>query len=95
VVGKLREHRANDVSSGVCRSVGEMLDLLLSLTSASIQVVADPTRMRPADVKMLHADANKFRRTTGWAPEISFEQMIGDLLEWRRGQLRRYQFLVN
>lgn len=76
-----------NIGSGVCRSVGEMLDLLLSLTSADIQVRADPTRMRPSDVKVLHADATKFRRATGWVPEISFKQMIGDLLDWWRCQL--------
>ena len=83
-----------NVGSGVRRSVGEMLELLLSLTSASIQVMADPTGMRPSDVKVLHADATKFRRATDWGPEISFEQMMRDLLEWWRGQLRRYQVLA-
>ncbi len=77
-----------NVGSGICRSVGEMLDLLMALTSARINVVKDPTRIRPSDVKVLHADAERFCRTTGWHPEISFEQTMRDLLDWWRAQLR-------
>jgi GDP-4-dehydro-6-deoxy-D-mannose reductase len=84
-----------NVGSGTRRSVGAMLDLLLSLSPARVQVVTDPTRMRPSDVRVLHADATKFREATGWEPQISFEQMIGDLLEWWRGQLKPLRALTH
>ncbi len=77
-----------NIGSGVRRSVGEMLDLLLSLSTAKVEIVADPTRMRPSDVRILHADTSKFQQATGWQPEYSFEQMMGDLLDWWRAQLK-------
>ena len=74
-----------NVGSGVARSIGEMLDVLLSLTRQRIEVRQEASRLRPSDVKILWADPGKFQRQTGWRPEISFEQTMRDLLDyWRR-----------
>lgn len=76
-----------NVGSGVARSVGQMLDMLLSLTSVKVEVRQDPSRLRPSDVKILWADCTKFRAQTGWAPEIPFEQTLGDLLDYWRNRV--------
>jgi GDP-4-dehydro-6-deoxy-D-mannose reductase len=74
-----------NVGTGVGRTVGQMQDLLLGMSAKQIEVKVDPARMRPSDVKLLVADASKFRAATGWAPQVPFEQTMGDLLEyWRR-----------
>lgn len=74
-----------NVGSGIARSVGEVVETLLSLTTARIEVKQDPARLRPSDVKLLLADATKFRRLTGWEPQIPFAQTMRDLLDyWRR-----------
>ena len=64
-----------------------MLDLLLTMTDARVEVRQDPARLRPSDVKVLQADSNKFRALTGREPWIPFEQTMGDLLEWWRYRL--------
>ena len=61
-----------NVGSGTTQRVGDMLDLLLSLSTAKIEVRQDPARLRPSDVKILWADASKFRARTGWEPTIPF-----------------------
>lgn len=76
-----------NVGSGVARTVGEMLDVLLSLTSRRIEVRQDPSRLRPSDVKILWADASKFQSQTGWRPEIPFEQTMRDLLDYWREKI--------
>jgi GDP-4-dehydro-6-deoxy-D-mannose reductase len=76
-----------NIACGVRRSVAEMLELLLTLTDARIQVEQDPARLRPSDVKVLHGDSSKFRALTGWEPRISFEQMMRDSLDWWRAKL--------
>jgi GDP-4-dehydro-6-deoxy-D-mannose reductase len=74
-----------NIGSGVTREIGEMLDVLLSLSTVKVDVQQDPARMRPSDVKILWADASKFVAQTGWAPTIPFEQTMRDLLDyWRQ-----------
>jgi GDPmannose 4,6-dehydratase len=36
----------------------------------------DPAFMRPAEVDQLIGDASKARRTLGWEPTVSFEDMV-------------------
>ena len=76
---------AYNVASGRTRSVREVLDHLLSLTDAALDVVMDPARLRPSEVPVLQGDGARFRETTGWEPLIPFEQTLFDTLEhWRR-----------
>ena len=76
-----------NVGSGICRSIGEMLDVLLGLTSVRVDVRQEASRMRPSDVKVLWADVGKFRAATGWEPEIPFETTLRDLLDFWRARV--------
>jgi GDP-4-dehydro-6-deoxy-D-mannose reductase len=49
-----------------------------------VEVRADPTRLRPSDVKVLVCDSTKFRKLTGWKNEIPFKQTLKDLLDYWR-----------
>lgn len=82
-----RSGEAYNLGSGVRRSIREMLDLLLTLTDRAIEVRQDSARLRPSDVKVLQADAGKFRALTGWQPQIPFAQMMRDSLNWWRTRL--------
>lgn len=78
-----------NVGSGKAMAVREMLDILLGLSSADIEVRSDPARFRPSDVRLLWGDASKFRDATGWSPEIPFEQTMADLLDYWRQRVRQ------
>ena len=41
----------------------------------------DPALIRPAEVDHLLGDASKARAELGWAPTISFEQMVEDMVD--------------
>ncbi|MBT3352138.1 MAG: GDP-mannose 4,6 dehydratase, partial [Nitrospinaceae bacterium] len=43
--------------------------------------------MRPSDVQILLGDVSKFQNTTGWKPEIPFEQTLQDILDYWRERL--------
>ena len=44
-------------------------------------VVSDPRFVRPSETGATLADASKARRVLGWAPTVSFDQMIGDMVD--------------
>jgi GDP-4-dehydro-6-deoxy-D-mannose reductase len=64
--------------------IRDLLDRLLALTDAKIEVKQDPARLRPSDVPRLRGDCSKFRRDTGWAPRIPFEKTLEDMLDYWR-----------
>jgi len=64
--------------------IRDLLDRLLSQTDAKIEVKQDPARLRPSDVPRLRGDCSRFRRDTGWAPRIPFEQTLADMLDYWR-----------
>jgi GDPmannose 4,6-dehydratase len=75
-------------------SVGEMLNYLISIsTHADIKIETDPERLRPIDADLQIPDTTKFKAHTGWAPEITFEKTMQDLLDYWRTKIksgRRY-----
>jgi GDP-4-dehydro-6-deoxy-D-mannose reductase len=78
------EGEVYNIGSGQAYSMQELLDLLMSLSRARMEVKVDPSRLRPSDVPVLLADASKFRDLTGWKPRIPFKQTILDLLNYWR-----------
>jgi GDP-4-dehydro-6-deoxy-D-mannose reductase len=76
-----------NIGSGRAVTMGEMLDTLLGLSRAKVEVRVDPERLRPSDVPILLADAGKFRARTGWAPEIPLEKTFADLLDYWRSRV--------
>jgi GDP-4-dehydro-6-deoxy-D-mannose reductase len=75
-----------NLASGRAHSVRGLLETLLSLSTAEIRVEVDPDRYRPVDAPVIYGSAEKFRRCTGWQPEIPFEQTLRDTLEYWRNQ---------
>jgi len=76
-----------NLCSGKGYKIKDMLDILLKLkkTDKKIKIETDPERMRPSDVEVLIGDNSKFRKQTGWKPEIPFETTMKDLLDyWRK-----------
>ncbi|HEY9754698.1 MAG TPA: GDP-mannose 4,6-dehydratase [Oculatellaceae cyanobacterium] len=76
------------IASGKARAIREMVDLMLSRSTAKIEVCTDPSRLRPSDVKIIEGDPRKFKQATGWQQEYSFEQTIADVLDYWREQVR-------
>ncbi len=70
-------------------SVGDMLKHLISLSRVSdIRVETDADRLRPLDADLQVPDTRKFKKHTGWEPEIPFEKTMQDLLNFWREQVR-------
>ena len=73
-------------------TIGEILETLLSLSMKGdqIEVQIDPDRLRPIDADLQVPNTNKFRRHTGWRPEIPFETTMCDLLNYWRDKIDKF-----
>jgi GDP-4-dehydro-6-deoxy-D-mannose reductase len=81
---KCKAGEVYNICSGKAFPIQEVLDLLLSMTDAKIDVRQDKSRLRPSDVPVLVCDSSKFRNETGWKPSIEFKQTLRDILEYWR-----------
>ncbi|HEY1936271.1 MAG TPA: GDP-mannose 4,6-dehydratase [Acetobacteraceae bacterium] len=70
-------------------TVGDMLDTLLARSTVrDIRVETDSDRLRPIDADLQVPNTAKFAAHTGWQPRYTFEQTMGDLLDYWRGRVR-------
>lgn len=83
-VEKCDPGEAYNIASGKGWKIKDVLNLLLSMSKVKILIVPDKNRMRPSDVEVLIGDSSKFRKKTGWKPEIPFEKTMEDLLNYWR-----------
>ncbi|MBE0432178.1 GDP-mannose 4,6-dehydratase [candidate division WOR-3 bacterium] len=77
-----------NIASGKGIKIKDLLDRLIRLTDGDIKIEQDPARLRPSDVELLIGSAEKFRKATGWKPEIPFDQTLQDLVEYWRNVLK-------
>ena len=76
-----------NICSGRGHTIRQVLEILLGLTSAKVEVRVDPDRLRPSDVDVLIGDCTRFRQVSGWEPTIPFEVTLQDILEYWRQRL--------
>ncbi len=81
---KGEEGEVYNIGSGKTHTMQAVLDMLLSMSKVNVKVQIDSRRIRPSDVPVLLADSSKFRKLTGWKPEIPLRQSLQDLLVYWR-----------
>ncbi len=78
-----------NLCSGQSHAIQEILDFFLaSSTVRNIEVREDPARLRPSDLPNLYGSPARINAATGWKAEISFEQMLKDVLDYWRERVR-------
>jgi GDP-4-dehydro-6-deoxy-D-mannose reductase len=75
-----------NVATGVARPVRAVLDALVSRARVPVRVETDPARLRPNDIPVLVGDPSRLQATTAWRPQVTFDQMLDDLLAYWRAQ---------
>lgn len=74
-----------NVCSGKGHKIREIVEIYLKHSKIRIKIKQDKTRMRPSDVPVLVGSAEKFKKQTGWKPEIPFKTTLLDILNyWRQ-----------
>ncbi len=69
-----------NLASGAPRRIRDVLDQLISLSSRSIAVEHEASRLRAADLPCIVGDASLAHRTLGWSPRYRFEETLRDIL---------------
>ncbi|WP_339071132.1 GDP-mannose 4,6-dehydratase [Pseudomonas idahonensis] len=76
--------RIFNVASGHACKIREVLDELISQSSASISVELDPQRLRPSDIPVAAGNCDRIHDVLSWQPKISLKETLALLLaEWR------------
>lgn len=71
------------IGTGHTWSVRDLCDVAFSYAGLDYRqhVVQDPRFFRPAEVDLLVADPSKAKEQLGWAPGLSFEQLVHAMVE--------------
>ncbi len=73
-----------NIASGKALRVGDLLDLLLSLTDKTITVERDEGRLRSIDRSRIVGDGTRAGRLLDWAPRRTIGETLADVLQdWR------------
>ncbi len=72
-------------------TVGDMLQHLISISTHKdlIKVETEKARLRPLDADLQVPDTTKFKKHTGWEPQIPFEKTMQDLLDYWRERVKK------
>ncbi|WP_026191152.1 GDP-mannose 4,6-dehydratase [Methylosinus sp. LW4] len=71
------------VATGVTTTVRDMCRIAFAHAGLDMEahVVIDPKFYRPAEVDVLLGDSSKARKALGWAPEISLDALIREMVD--------------
>ena len=72
------------VATGTSRTIGEFCEVAFAHVGLDWRqyVVVDERFLRPAEVYTLLGDATKARKRLGWEPEVGFEEMVRQMVDW-------------
>ena len=77
-----------NVCSGKAYKIRELLERLVAMSRVPLEIRVNPTRYRPNDTPVLLGNPTRLERETGWKPAIPIDQMLSDLLDYWRKELK-------
>jgi GDPmannose 4,6-dehydratase len=81
----LNHHEPDDfaIATGKTHSVRDLCQYVFTKLGMDYReyVVQDERYMRPEELDFLKGDASKARDVLGWVPEVSFEQLLDEMVE--------------
>jgi GDP-4-dehydro-6-deoxy-D-mannose reductase len=69
-----------NISSGVARRVGDILDALLALADVRAEIRTSSALLRTVDIPLAVGDARAARAALNWEPRIAWETTLADVL---------------
>ena len=75
-----------NVCRGQAVSIRAVAERMLALAGADLEIVVDPTRVRPVEMPELRGDRSRLEAATGWMPEIPLERTLADVISYWQQQ---------
>ncbi len=72
---------AYNVCSGVGRTIRQILDQLIDMSGAGIEVWVDPEKVRPRTIPTFVGSAAKLKEHTGWQPRYEWDETLSAVLD--------------
>jgi len=80
--------RPYNICSGKAYKIKEILDKMLALSEAEIEIREDPARLRASEVPVFQGNPARFTEATGWKPLFSIAETLETILDYWRGKVR-------
>jgi len=81
-----RAGQVYNVCSGVDRSIGDIADGLLDLSTSDLQLVQNEELLRPVDTPIVRGDNSRLVADTDWTPRYELATTLSDVLDEARGR---------
>lgn len=75
-----------NICSGRAYVISDILDRLLKMSRASIEIRVDPARLRKSEIPVMQGDYTRFARATGWKPEHDIDSTLASILDYWRSE---------
>jgi GDP-4-dehydro-6-deoxy-D-mannose reductase len=73
-----------NVCRGTAVGIEEVAQRLIAAAGLDLEIVVDPSRIRPVDLPELRGDPSRLHAATGWVPEIPLDKTLADVLAYWR-----------
>ncbi|MEA2934997.1 MAG: hypothetical protein QOD74_1643 [Variibacter sp.] len=90
-VPELEYGRPYNAGSQRAIAVGDLIDMVVRVTSCSKPVRQEDSRMRPinSEVRALLADCARVEREAGWRPQVGLQEGLEKTVAWWRARLSK------
>jgi GDPmannose 4,6-dehydratase len=75
--------------------ISKVLNTQSSMLKGQCVLEVDPRYFRPTEVDLLRGDPSKARSILGWEPELTVDDLVGDMMKSDLKLMQREQFLKN
>ena len=75
-----------NIGSGTVYPVREVVEKLCAMAECPIAIEPDREKFRPSDTPIIRCGNGKLRAHTGWAPELTLDDILADTLEYFRNK---------
>jgi dTDP-glucose 4,6-dehydratase len=85
--------QTTNVGSGIEVSIKELAERVISQVGRNVEIVFDPTRLRPgrSEVERLFADNSKVKSLVGWEPKTSLDEGLRQTIQWVADHFSMYK----
>lgn len=77
-----------NIGSGEAIQISEILEKIIAMSEADIQIEVDQNRLRPVDVPIIEADVRKIYECCAWKKKIELETTLQETLDYWRKNVR-------